>query len=189
MTNNLLVILQNNHPIFDALKEIQKPRSRFQLEKFVVEQHDTEEQQYKQCLLELQQLIYTYKVVSLQLQKQTIEIERLKATGDEIDSIEAQIKELNKEQTLLTMLGTERELKDLIEIWEKFEHKFTYEEMEELQPVYWKNRLSRQAHLEAIGSDGKIGWASLDALRQIGELKFTDTEIIEDALTKELEQQ
>ena len=176
---NLPEPISPTHPIYAALIEIQKPRSRFQMEKFVVGQHDTPEQQYKQTLLEIQSLVYTIKVSSLELKKSKITIDRLRATGDPIDEIDAQIKEIGVEQTNLVMVGAERELKYLVEIWESFEHKYTYEELEELQPEYWKARLTRQAHLEAIGSGGKVGWASLDSLRQIDHLDLDHVELDE----------
>lgn len=183
---NSPAIIEPSHPIFLALADIQKSRSRFQLEKFVVGQHDTDDQQYRQTLLEIQSLLYTVKVVKLELKKQEIEIARLKATGDEVDAINAEIKELGMEQTRLTMIGTERELRDLLEMWEQFEHKYTYEEMEQLQPEYWSARLTRQAQLEAMGSGGKIGWASLDALRQVGEFEIPTVQQVEAEQAKEL---
>jgi len=176
---NLPEPISPTHPIYAALIEIQKPRSRFQMEKFVVGQHDTPEQQYKQTLLEIQSLIYTIKVSKLELKKSQITIDRLRATGDPIDEIDAQIKEIGLEQTNLVMVGAERELKDLVEIWESFEHKYTYEELEDLQPEYWKARLTRQAQLEAIGSGGKVGWASLDSLRQINHLDLEQVDLDE----------
>ena len=164
-----LTPIENNHPIYDALEQIQKGRSRFQLEHFVAGQHDTEPQRYRQVLLELQQLLYHYKVIQLEMKKREIEIERLLSTNDEIDAIDAEIKKLAVSQDSLAVLGAERELRDLIEMWESFEHKYTYEELEADQMIYWDARLTRQAQLEAVGGSGKVNWASLDALRQIGK--------------------
>lgn len=179
MSHNLPEVLKPEHPIFTALKEIQKPRSRFQLEKFVVGQHDTDEQKYKQCLLEIQQAIYAIQNASLEMKKTKIQIEKLKSTGDEIDAIDAEIKELGLNQTQLVMMGARRELDDLIEIWESFPIKYSYDELENSQPEYWSARLTRQAQLEALGSDGKVGWASLDALRQVGTLQIHKKEVEE----------
>ena len=165
--DNLPINLEPSHPIFLALAEIQKPRSRFQLEHFVIGQHDTTEQQYKQTLLEIQSLIYTIRTVKLELKKQEIEITRLDQSSDEIDHINAEIKKRGAEQTRLVMLGAERELHDLLQIWESFPEKFTYEQLEINQPIYWQERLTRQAQLEAMGK-GEVNWSSLDALRQIG---------------------
>ena len=89
-------------------------------------------------------------------------------TGDEIDALDAEIQTIGLNQSRLALLGMQRELEDLLEIWNLFEQKYTYEEIEADQPEYWNLRLNRQAHLEAMGSGGHVGWASLDALRQIG---------------------
>lgn len=154
-----------------AMGEVQQSRSNFQIEKFVVNQHDTPEMQYVQTLIELQQLYYTVKSVSLQMKKAEIEIARKRATGDEVDEIEAQIQELGLEQTRLVGIGTFREMEKLLDIYNSFEHKYTREEIEAAQPDYWNKRLSRQATLEALG--GTQAQAShLDSLRQIGALEM-----------------
>jgi hypothetical protein len=169
--------IENTHPIYSALEEIQKPRTRFQLENFVLGQHDTDAQQYKQILLELQSALYTYRVAVLEMKKAEIEIKRLRETGDELDELDAQIKEIGLEKTNIVMIGARRELSDLVEIWEMFDHKYTYEEIEADQMNYWNMRLTRQAQLEAIGKGGQVDWGSLEALRQIG--KFGNSELEE----------
>jgi hypothetical protein len=152
-----------------ALAEIQQPRSEYQLQHFVVNQHDTDPQRYRQCLIEIQTITYTLRTVKLELKKTELEIERLRATGDEINEIEAQIKEVGMEQTRLVMIGAERELQALTNIWLDFPKHYTHDEIEADQRDYWHQRLIRQARLEAMGS-GRVGWAQLDALRHIGEL-------------------
>jgi hypothetical protein len=163
-----LSIRNETHPIFKALVEIQKPRTRFQLDHFVVGQHDTEVQQYKQVLLEFGSLLTSIKILELEIRKSEIKIQRLLDTEDEIDAIDAEIQTISLGQSKLGLLGMQRELEDILEIWNLFENKYTYEEIEADQPDYWNKRLHRQAHLEAMGSGGHVGWASLDALRQIG---------------------
>jgi hypothetical protein len=133
------------------------------------------------------------KTVNLSLKKDQIEINRLRSTGDEVDELDAQIKEIGFEQTRLIAIGAQRELQDLVSIWESFEHKYTYDEMESLQPEYWNKRLSRQSVLESIG--GSQAQAShLDSLRQIGALEVTPQGIfakeplsIESEPTKEIQ--
>lgn len=154
-----------------AMAEVQQSRSDFQLEKFVVNQHDTDEMRYQQTVIELQQLYYTIKTVSLEMKKSEIEINKLRATGDEVDEIDAQIKELGLEQTRLVGIGAFRELDKLMNIYNSFEHKYTREEIEAAQPDYWNKRLSRQATLEAIGGT-QAQAAHLDSLRQIGALEM-----------------
>ena len=169
-----------------AMAEVQQSRSNFQIEKFVVNQHDTDEMRYVQTVIELQQLYYTIKTVSLEMKKTEIEIKKLRVTGDEVDEIDAQIKELGLEQTRLVGIGAFRELDQLLKIYNSFEHKYTRAEIEEAQPEYWNKRLSRQATLEAIGGT-QAQAAHLDSLRQIGALEMASEGGIR-AVTKEMQQ-
>ena len=169
-----------------AMAEIQQSRSNFQIEKFVVNQHDTDEMRYVQTVIELQQLYYTIKTVSLEMKKTEIEIKKLRATGDEVDEIDAQIKELGLEQTRLVGIGAFRELDQLLKIYNSFEHKYTRAEIEAAQPDYWNKRLSRQATLEAIGGT-QAQAAHLDSLRQIGALEMASEGGIR-AVTTEMQQ-
>jgi hypothetical protein len=169
-----------------AMAEIQQSRSNFQIEKFVVNQHDTDEMRYVQTVIELQQLYYTIKTVSLEMKKTEIEIKKLRESKDEVDEIDAQIKELGLEQTRLVGIGAFRELDQLLKIYNSFEHKYTRAEIEEAQPDYWNKRLSRQATLEAIGGT-QAQAAHLDSLRQIGALEMASEGGIR-AVTKEMQQ-
>ena len=161
-----------------AMAEVQKPRSQFQLEKFVIGQHDTDEMKYYQTVTEIQNLYYTIRTVSLEMKKTEIEIDRLLATGDEIDEINAQIKELGLEQTRVVGVGAFRELSDLIQIFDSFEKKYTREEIEAAQPNYWNKRLNRQATLELAGGS-QAAASHLDSLRQIGAIEVNENGIKE----------
>jgi hypothetical protein len=123
--------------------EVHQPRSAFQLERFVVGQHDTDEMRYVQCVTEIHALYYTIKEVTLSMQITEIEITRLRATGDAIDELNAQIKELGMEQTRVVGVGAFRELKVLIDLLKTFPP-YTREEIEEGQLEYWSLRLNRQ---------------------------------------------
>jgi len=159
-----------------AMAEIQQPRSQFQLEKFVVNQHDTDEMRYFQCVTEIQQLYYTIRTVSLEMKKTEVEISRLRASGDEIDEIDAQIKELGLEQTRLVGVGAFRELGHLMNIFNSFPVKYTRNEIEIAQPDYWNKRLNRQATLE-LTAGSQAGAAHLDSLRQIGAIEVNENGI------------
>jgi len=123
--------------------EVHQPRSEFQLEKFVLNQHDTDEMRYYQCVTELQSLYYTIKEVSLQVQKTEIEIERLRVTGDPIDEIDAQIKELGLEQTRVVATGAIREFEILLKLLKQFPA-YTRQDIEMGQSRYWELRLEKQ---------------------------------------------
>lgn len=150
-----------------AMAEIQQPRSPFQLEKFVINQHSTPEMQYFQCVTEIQALYYTIKTVTLDMKIQEIKLKRLLETGDEIDALEAQKLQLGLEQTRLVGIGAFRELETLLDIFESFPKKFTRQEIDAAQPEYWSNRLHKQALLQQLGGS-QAGASHLDALTQIG---------------------
>ena len=80
-----------------SLAEVQMPRTRYQLEHFVIGAHDTPEMQFVQVCRELEALHYTIKEVAMQVRKTEYEIEDLREKGDRISQVEADIKELGLE--------------------------------------------------------------------------------------------
>lgn len=152
-----------------AIAEVSQPRSRFQLEKFVLGQHATPEMQYYQICLELQDMIYKLRLAELNKQKNLIKIERLRSTGDEIDEIKAQKIELDIDRTDVAILGAKREIAHLVDIWNSFEHKFTREQIEQAQPDYWKARLTGNAKAMLIGGVS-VNPAHIESMQQAGIL-------------------
>ena len=67
------------------------------------------------------------------------------------------------------MLGAEREMKHLIEIWDSFEQKYTREQIEAAQPDYWQARLSNNAKAMLMGGAG-VNPAHIEAMEQAGVL-------------------
>lgn len=167
-------VIEEKHPVYDAFKQIAQARTRYQIDKFVIGQHDTDEQRYKQVVLEIQTLVGTIKRIRLETEKTKIHLNQLKAKKDPISQIDAELIQLDLDDTELALNGALKELEYFLQIWENWEHKYTAEEIENMQPVYWNARLNRQASLEAIGSGGTVAWASLDALHQIGMLPSLD---------------
>jgi hypothetical protein len=153
--------------IHEAIKEIQQPRSRYQLVHFVLGQHDTPEMQFYQLMMELQDMGYKLRMARLGVKKLEIEIARLLETGDELDAIEAEEKQVDLEQTLIVMRGAEREIAVLEDIFNHCQH-YTRDEIEHAQPEYWEKRLTRQTNLQIMS--GGVQWAQLDSMRQIGLL-------------------
>jgi hypothetical protein len=152
-----------------AIAEIQQPRSRFQLERFVLGQHATPEMQYYQVCLELQDMIYKYKLAEITTQKAQIKINKLRATGDELDELKAQEIELGLENSKYAVIGAQRELAHLIDIWETFQHKFTRAEIETAQPDYWQARLTNNAKAMLMGG-ASVNPAHIEAMEQAGVL-------------------
>jgi len=153
--------------IAEAIAEIQQPRSRFQLVHFVIGQHDTPEMRFYQLCLELQDMGHKLRLAHLGIRKAEIEIARLLETGDELDAIEAEEKQVGLEQTLIVMGGAERELAVLTDLFDESQ-KFTRDEIEHAQPEYWEKRLTRQTNLQLMS--GSVQWAQLDSMRQAGLL-------------------
>jgi DNA primase large subunit len=155
--------------IEQAIAEVQQPRSRFQLERFVLGQHATDEMKYYQTVIELQDAIYKYKLAQINVKKSELKIARLRATKDELDELKAQELELGLAQTEFAMLGAEREMKHLIEIWDSFEQKYTRAEIEAAQPDYWEARLTNNAKAMLMGGAG-VNPAHIEAMEQAGVL-------------------
>lgn len=152
-----------------AIAEVQQPRSRFQLERFVLGQHATPEMQYYQVCLELQDLLHKYKLAEINAKKTELKVDRLRSTGDELDELEAQEIELGQAQTRLAVIGAQRELAHLIDIWESFEHKYTRAEIEAAQPDYWQARLTNNAKAMLMGGQS-VNAAHIEAMEQAGVL-------------------
>ena len=153
-----------------AIAEVQQPRSRFQLERFVTGSHATPEMQYYQTCLELQDMIYKFQVAQIAVKKAELKIIRLRKTKDEIKELKAQETEIGLRQTRLAMIGAERELNDLVAIFDSFETKFTRQEIEAAQPEYWNARLTGNAKAMLMGGTG-VNAAHIEAMKHAGVLE------------------
>jgi hypothetical protein len=150
-----------------ASKQIIPSRSRFQMQNFVINQHDTPQMQYQQILIEGADLTYKIKLAELDLQKTTIEIKRLRATGDEIDAIEADKKELGFHYSQVILESTKYELKALEELFAKYPD-YSYEDVEADQENYWNLRLTKQAELDVVQARDGISVGNLSSMLMSG---------------------
>jgi hypothetical protein len=159
-----------------AIAEIQQPRSRFQLERFVLGQHATPEMQYYQVCIELQDMLYKYKLAEISKKKTELKIKRLRFTGDELDELKAQELELGLANSQFAVIGAQRELAHLIDIWESFSHKYSREEIEAAQPDYWQARLTNNAKAMLMGGTS-VNPAHIEAMEQAGILESFVAEV------------
>jgi hypothetical protein len=150
---------------FAVIAEIQQVRSEFQLRHFVIGQHDTPEMRFYQCCIELQDMTYKLALATLTRRKVLAEIDKLTATGDPVDAVDAEIKALELQQQELAVIGAEREVECLRRILAEMPV-FTRRQIEDAQPDYWHVRLARQAELQAGQTATGIGWAQLDTMLQ-----------------------
>jgi hypothetical protein len=145
-------------------------RSKYQLRNFVIGQHDTKPMQWRQILIEAQSLAYNIRMAELDIERKLIEIERLLATGDAIDAIEAEEKRLGIILTERTLEGAQLELDWLGEIAAEV-GAHTLEDVENDQPNYWNLRLNRQAGLDRLSITEGVSASNLQSLLNAGLLK------------------
>jgi hypothetical protein len=149
----------------EAIAEIQQSRSRYQLEHFVIGQHDTPEMRFYQLCVELQDMEHRLAYATLMVRRGEAEIEMLRNSPDPLAAIDADIKELDLEQTRLAMIGAQREVMILRDMFAR-SPKFTRAEIEQAQPDYWRSRLTRQFELQRAQAMLGVGWAQLEAMCQ-----------------------
>lgn len=157
-----------------AFLEIQQPRTDFEIEHYVVGQHDTPAKQYAQCVLEMQIIYDNIRRANLNKKRVNLELQKLKKImGEQTDQIEKQItqididnKNIDMEVQDRAMLGALREFKALYAVYKAFPKKYTREELNNDQPEYWKRRLSRQANQDIASRTCGIGVGNLDAIKQ-----------------------
>jgi len=161
--------------IQDAIKEIQQSRSRYQIEKFVVGQHDSPEMQYYQLCIEANGTSDAIKETELRIEKLKAEADELRETGKKSDAIEAQIKELGVPSLETQLIGQRRELAFMEELFSQYEN-YTREDIEAAQPEYWRNRLMRVGEMQMLAKQGGVDWAHIQALYQ--------ADVLHEAITK-----
>lgn len=150
-------------------------RSEYQIRKFVIGQHDTDAQRFRQVIIEAQTLGYTIAQTEIALKKSKIEIERLLATGDELDALDAEEKRVGMRMTELSLEGAKREMAVLESIFNELPH-FSQEDIEADQPVYWQKRLTRQAEIDQASIAQGISAGNLQSLLSAGFVGQTEIE-------------
>lgn len=153
-----------------AIKEIQQSRSHYQLEKFVIGQHDSPEMQYYQLCIEASGVINAIAETELRIEKLKAEADELRETGKKSDAIEAKIKELSIPNLETSLIGQRRELAFMEELFAQYEN-YTREDIERAQPEYWRQRLMRVGEMQMLARQGGVDWAQLEALYQANLLQ------------------
>ena len=164
--------------LLQAFKEIQMARTPYVLEHFVVGQHDTTEQQYAQCVLELQIKYDNIRRAILGREKLQIEQGRLareaaslqglgKAEESREKEIDANLKGIDVEEQDRAFMGALREFQALYAIFKAFPKKYSREDLDKGQVDYWQKRLTRQANQDML-AHGRVQVGNADALRMAG---------------------
>jgi len=140
-------------------------RTRFQVKNFVVDQHDTPEMQFKQIMLEIQDLTHKIRYNEITLEKMELQIRRLRESSNEMDAIKVKHKLLAKERLEILMTATYQELDYFIELASQYPE-YTAQDIEAGQEKYWNARLSRQAEIDRLSSQSGVGVGNLQSLLQ-----------------------
>lgn len=155
-----------------AQSQIIPSRSKYQLEHFVIGQHDTPEMQYQQILVEGADLTYKIKMAEFAIKKTEIEIANLKLSDDPIKLIEAEEKELGLMYSKLVLESAKYEWAVLEELFKKYPN-YTYAEIEANQSEYWKQRLTRQAEIDQVQAREGITAGNVTSMLNAGLISRT----------------
>lgn len=143
-------------------------RTSFQLERFVMQEHDLPERKFLQLMMELKSMRDGFIGDCFEIEKLKIEIKRLLATNDEIDNLEACKKQYILRQYEENMIFREREIKTIVRLINGLPKIYTYDEIEAAESVYWERRLTRQAFEDMVSAQTGINQGNVRANIQAG---------------------
>jgi hypothetical protein len=175
-----------NDQLLQAFKEVQQPRTEFQLRKFVVGQHGIPEQDYAQCVVELQLKYNNLRRAKIHLEKTKHQVSELSKKTDKLSEFTRREKEIDKEECGLAVIGALREFEILYQIWNEFPKKYTRAEIDRVQPEYWKKRLTKQANQDLM-ANGRVSVGNQNVLSQIGMAVTPELDHVREIETNYLE--
>lgn len=136
-------------------------QSQFQTEAFVIQKHNQPARAYRQILLELTNKYAALKKARIGLKRSEAKIrllnKRLERTKDEDRRV---LVECDIEDLLVDLKSSEKLVRDAIiecnQLWQALEksEKFTSEEFEKQELLYWQERLVKDAQLQMAYSGG-----------------------------------
>lgn len=129
--------------------------------------------QWRQILIEAQDLACKIRIAELDCERKRIEIHKLLSTGDPLDAIEAEEKQLGLTLTERTLAGARLELGWLQELADEV-GEYSLEEIEADQPEYWTRRLNRQAGIDRLSITEGINAANLQSMYNAGLIERGD---------------
>jgi len=153
--------------IEQAIMEVQQPRSRYMLETLTLGAHDTPEMRFYYCVIELNDKLHKFRLAEVNKERMEREIGRLEESDDPDADLDLREKKIEYQHFMGVFAGGERELRDLLAIYEGMQH-FTREQIDANQQEYWEARMTRQTQLQIMA--GGVGWSQLDAMRKVGLL-------------------
>jgi hypothetical protein len=143
-------------------------RTSFQLERFVMQEHDLPERKFLQLMMELKSMRDGFIGDVFEIEKMKIEIKRLIAKNDEVDTLEAMKKQYFMRQLEENMIFREREIKTIVQLINSLPKIYTYDEIEAAESRYWECRLTRQAFEDMASAQTGINQGNIRANIQAG---------------------
>jgi hypothetical protein len=143
-------------------------RTSFQLERFVMQEHDLPERKFLQLMMELKSMRDGFIGDVFEIEKMKIEIKRLLAKNDEVDTLEAMKKQYFMRQLEENMIFREREIKTIVKLINSLPKIYTYDEIEAAESRYWECRLTRQAFEDMASAQTGINQGNIRANIQAG---------------------
>jgi len=143
-------------------------RTSFQLERFVMQEHDLPERKFLQLMMELKSMRDGFISDVFEIEKMKIEIKRLLAKNDEVDTLEAMKKKYFMRQLEENMIFREREIKTIVQLINSLPKIYTYDEIEAAESRYWECRLTRQAFEDMASAQTGINQGNIRANIQAG---------------------
>ena len=143
-------------------------RTSFQLERFVMQEHDLPERKFLQLMMELKSMRDGFIGDVFEIEKMKIEIKRLLAKNDEVDTLEAMKKQYFMRQLEENMIFREREIKTIVQLINGLPKIYTYDEIEAAESRYWECRLTRQAFEDMASAQTGINQGNIRANIQAG---------------------
>jgi len=143
-------------------------RTSFQLERFVMQEHDLPERKFLQLMMELKSMRDGFIGDCFDIEKLKIEIKRLQLKNDEIDNLEVCKKQYILRQHEENMIFREREIKTIVKLINSLPKIYTYDEIEAAESRYWECRLTRQAFEDMASAQTGINQGNIRANIQAG---------------------
>jgi hypothetical protein len=160
-------------------------RSKYQIEKFVLGQHDTLPMQFRQIVLEIRSLATSLETAKVSLQILEIKINKLATKNDEISLLKLKKKEIKAGMLSEAIASSAAELEILNEILSSIPF-FTEAEIEQNQEEYWEKRLTRQAEIDSIQAAQGISAGNISSLLQAGLISLQNETKVENIVDREL---
>lgn len=143
-------------------------RTLFQLEKFVMNEHDLPERKFLQLILELKSARDGFIGDYFEMEKLKIQIKRLMSTNDELDTLEAIRQQYLLRQLEENSIFREREIIHIVNLINSLPKVYTYEEIEQAECAYWDKRLTRQAFEDMLCAQTGINQGNIRSNIQAG---------------------